>query len=122
MKCQPEAFGAVRRSGTGEPGARPGRAGPDIVTQAGQGTVNSVASGLWLGQAQTQRPDVPAVQPPEQAVTVTVVTRTPIPIPGPVFSSFAAAAQRLPRRRVLMARGQRPTVTEGAMGMAGRLP
>ncbi len=89
------------------------------VTQAGPGTVNSVASGLWLGQAQTQRPDVPVVQPPEQAVTVTVVTRTPM-IPGPVFSSFAAAAQRLPRRRVLM--GQRPTVTEGAMGMAGRLP
>ncbi len=54
------------------------------------GTVNSVASGLWLGQAQTQRPDVPMVQPPKQAVTVTVVTRTPIP--GPVFSSFAAAA------------------------------
>ncbi len=101
---------------------------PATVTQAGPGTVSSVASGLWLGQAQTQRPDVPVVQPPEQAVTVpaaewhcdrrTVVTRTPIP--GPVLSSFAAAAQWLPRRRVLM--GQRPTVTEGAIGMAGRLP
>ncbi len=87
----------------------PGQAGPATVTQAGPGTVNSVASGLWLGQAQTQHPDVPVVQPPEQAVTVTVVTRTPIPAgpPGPVFSSFAAAAQRLPRRRVLMGSGRR---------------
>ena len=78
LKCQPEAFGAGRRSGTGEPGARPAGPGLATVTQAGPGTVNSVASGLWLGQAQTQRPDDPVVQPPEQAVTVTVVTRTPI--------------------------------------------
>ncbi len=53
------------------------------VTQAGPGTVNSVASGLWLGQAQTQRPDVPVVQPPEQVVTVTVVTRTGAGRPAP---------------------------------------
>ncbi len=57
------------------PGRGPAGLGPAAtVTQAGPGTVNSVASGLWLGQAQTQHPDVPVVQPPEQAVTVTVVT------------------------------------------------